>query len=193
MQSKDILASLKVTEGEYLAETVDVRVIRDHESLEVEGRKVELKAGSELRMPRWLARSLAKKGIVQIVEHERVDYNEVSKYAFLEGQGSPAPLSLVRLPKSFYIKYREYMEGMKEELKSTGDHRVLGEMERARAAMSELVNMRLRKILLAVQIGVKLEDIRDRLAYEEEALYISLQDTIKEWKRRCALLEEDKE
>lgn len=187
----DLEGTLEIVEGKYLFEKVDVKVLRDVGVVSIDtGEKVELKAGVEVKIPRWLAKKLESEGAVEIVGGESIDYSEVSKYAFLEGQSSPAPLSLIKLPKDFYLKFREYLRSLEEKVREGRDKRVIEEYEKAQAAILELISVRLRKLLLAVQMGVRLEDLRDKLAYEEEVLYAILKGLIKEWKEKCILSSE---
>lgn len=182
---------LELVEGQHLLEEVDVKVLKDYGRVEVgEGKGLELRAGLELKIPRWLAKKLEHDGIVEIIGSESMSYSEITKYAFLESQSSPAPLSLVKLPKDFYIRLRSYLRSLEDKIRETGDNRIYGEYEKARTAVLELVGIRLRKILLAAQMGVKLEEVREKLAYEEETLYSLLKNLVEEWKVKTTLIRE---
>ena len=178
---------LKAIESKYLVEDVDVRVLRDYEALKINDKVINLRRGSEVKVPRWLARKLAKEGYVTIITKEEISYDEISRYVFLEGQGGPAPASLIKLPKNFYIMYRDYIKSLTSALKEKYEPKLLEELEKSKRAVQELVNVRLRKILIAVQMGIPIEELRDRLAYEEEVLYSSVSRIIREWNKECVL------
>jgi DNA replication factor GINS len=128
------------------------------------------KAGSVINAPTPLLEILIKRGIASLLEEDRINSEEILKRVWLENR---SPSELRELPKDFYVRARLSMLGNDQK-----NQRVLTQQLR------ELVQVRLRKILMLLAINPGLADSReflDKLTIEEEALVKSIAPLIKEF------------
>jgi len=169
-------------ECEYLLESVDVKCLKDHGSISFNGETYTLRKDAEIRLPRVLALDLARRGIVKIIEDETFNLGNISKAYFLEKQAlTSSPHTLTALPKNFYLKYREYILKLNERLREKYSRELLEELEKAQREIEDLVRIRLRKILTSIYLGVNIDEIREKLTYEELILCKLLRELIDEW------------
>ncbi len=119
------------------------------------------KAGSPVTLPAGLFRILMKRGLVDLLEGEKIGPDEVLKRYWIENKSA----ELRELPKDFYIRVRLTLDSMGNSENGNG-----------RALLNQvktLAQLRLRKILTSLVMNVNLVDSReflDRLTYEEEFL-----------------------
>ncbi|BDR91423.1 DNA replication complex GINS family protein [Vulcanisaeta souniana] len=128
------------------------------------------KAGSIINAPPNVLEVLIKRGVVSLLDEDKVGSEEILKRVWLENR---APSELRELPRDFYVRARLSMVG--------GDQKSVRIYAQQ---LRELAQLRLRKILtlLAVNPGIAdSRDFLDKLTVEEEMLVKSIAPLIKDF------------
>ncbi|MHC1563999.1 MAG: hypothetical protein ACXQTF_01550 [Candidatus Hecatellaceae archaeon] len=138
-----------------------------------------LEEGDRFETPWWIAEALVESGVA-LLEEVEVEFGlvELQKVRLLEGmqqQRRPA-----ELPENFYPKLRRLIRRLKSEASRNAEKMV--EFNKAYQWASDLVALRLNKIMnMALARGEAGESLKN-LTEEELALYRRLHQTIEEWR-----------
>lgn len=140
-----------------------------------------LEAGERFEAYRWMAEILARSGVAKPEEEEALSLTELQKVRLIEGmQQQRRPGSL---PESFYPKLRRMLRKLKAEASRNPEKIV--EYNKAYQWASDLLALRLNKIVgMALARGEAGESLKN-LTGEELALYHSLHKLIEEWRRQA--------
>ncbi len=109
----------------------------------------------------------------EIVEDFKLNYERILEYQWLERRSD----SIRQIPKDLYVKARlTLQEGLIKEAEK--------EIRQIQAALRELVQLRLKKILSAVAMNPDLaltREFLEKLTFEEEVLVRQIAKLVKEW------------
>ena len=174
----------------YLNSEVRVLVLRDHPRINIPGLETELKRGSEITLPRWVAKYLEEQGIVEIKE-QKLTLKDIGRIAFLETRYiSKPPSEMLSLPDNFYQKLREYLSNLKAKISEKPTIESVNEHTRLLSYIYDILRSRIQKILILAQLGEDVKDVLNKLAPEELILYKSIRTTIEKWQKIVLGIEE---
>ncbi|AHC51242.1 hypothetical protein SUSAZ_04115 [Sulfolobus acidocaldarius SUSAZ] len=131
-----------------------------------------LNKGTEDEIELWLANILQDRGIVKMIDMVTID--ELGKILFQEKQTASVPASLIKLPKDFYFKVRTLFN----ELKKKNDVATYENIKKAYQMLSEIMSIRIRKIIQLAYLNVEDENLMDRMTTEEILLYKNIKYAI---------------
>ena len=187
MPRLDLETRLAVIEARYELRPVRVMVVRDAGRIRVDGVEYELRKGTEVEIPRWMARVLAERGIVEPLESP-MTLDDVARvhYMVTEAQSLADTPSL---PEDFYLRARDYLESLRRELRRRPDPQLLDELGKAEVYLEEIVTKRLWTVLQLLRSPSARAEVYERLSSEEKALHDTLHEAIEEWRKRISPVE----
>lgn len=142
------------------------------------GGPVRVRRGDEIELPRWQAKMLADRGLVE-VRDEPIDLKTVNIYHYREKKKVGAN-QLSELPQDFYPKAFELVERLDRLIQEKPYHMLIRDREILEKNLVELSEARLAKI---IRLAMTEEGgVRERLTPEETVVYDRLLDTIKGWR-----------
>ncbi len=174
----DIRERLRLLEKDYELEPVRVLVLRDVEIPTPSG-VTRVQRGEELDLPRWQARELREKGVVDIKEAE-IGSEDIARVHFAEVHSRGA-IQLAQLPPRFYLKVREYIESLNRAIKENPSPSLFNDRANTEKLLADIVDRRLNKIVRLVVAGGD-DSVLDKMTPEEKILYKTLLDTIRSWR-----------
>ncbi|RLI33651.1 hypothetical protein DRO53_05065 [Candidatus Bathyarchaeota archaeon] len=141
-----------------------------------------VEAGERFEASRWVAEDLVKAGIARFEEVEaEFSLAELQRVRLLEGmqqQRRPG-----QLPENFYPRLRRLLRRLKAEASKSPEKMV--EYGKAYQWASDLLALRLNKILVLASARGEAGESLKNLTEEELALYRSLHRTVEEWKSQA--------
>lgn len=180
--ARTVAAGLELARLAYEASTVRVMVLRDQGRIVAGGSSYELRKGTEIEMPRWLARILAAEGVVELVETP-LTLEDIARTHF--GTMTAKTVGeLEQLPREFYQQVAEYVRVLDERVRREFNAVLLEEKQKATMYASEIAGKRLSMILQALRTMTALGELHAKLTVEEEVLLDTLTEAINEWRRR---------
>ncbi len=168
--------SVKLAELYHMLSPIRVAVLRDLGKIRVEGGWETYQRGDEAGIPYWIATFLEKRGDVEIRETRLTD-TDIGKYLMIERRikgGSFHPLR-----ERFYLEARELIRRLKKE--GEGKPENILRIVKAEGNLSDIVRIRLRKILSAAFLSTKIDEIIEKLLPEERGLLLELSIIIQKW------------
>ena len=155
-----------------------VAILKDLGRVRVEGGWETFAKGDEASLPLWLVKELIKAGYADLREQKLSDA-EVGKYLMVEkslksGEFSP-------LKERFYMEVKELLKEFKESPIKTSED-ALRKM-RLESNVSDLVRIRLRKLVQIAFLKGEVSEFMDKILPEEKVLLNALSDVISEWLR----------
>lgn len=136
----------------------ETRVTFKHDlKLDVVGFHIDAKDGDISMIPRWLAKVLNKKEVVDIQDIDSSSY--VSRSLNRERIARPHDLS--GIDPDFYIRMKDYLEDSKE-----------FDRERFGVSLNSFIASRLEKIAKLAAASPLSPDLKDKLSVEEYELYL---------------------
>jgi len=163
---------------DYEAKGVRVLFLKNYRGLPTSAGRVNARRGDELELPRWQARILEERGIVE-VKDKKLDIDTVNTYHYREKRKTAAN-QLSPLPSDFYLKARELVEELNKLIKEKPSHMLLKDREILEKNLIELAETRLLKIVrLALTSS---EEFRERMTPEETLVYMNIHDTASTWR-----------
>ncbi len=174
--------SLRAVKEAYMEENVKVIVVADYDVDSYMGKRIALRKGEEVELPRWIANALSEKGIVKLKTPYSVSVGDLSRYAFLESRSSH-PSSLQALPKNIYLEYREYISSLSKQLKENFNPEIFEELRKAENFMNEIVRYRLSKILRVALGRGTMKEIVEKMTREELILFREISNIIEKWEK----------
>ena len=160
----------------HLLSPVRVAVLKDLGRIRVEGGWETFVKGDEASIPLWLALALQDTGYVEIRE-QRVGDSDVGKHLMVERGLKGGEFQALK--ERFYLEVRELLKRMKNE-SATSPEEII-KLVKLESNLSDLLRIRLRKIVQISFLGAKPEDFMDKLLLEERVLFLVLRDVIREW------------
>jgi len=155
---------------------VKVAVLRDLGRVRIEGGWETFVKGDEANLPYWLAKELLRAGYVDLREQKITD-TEVGKYLMIE-KGLKSS-EFTSLKERFYMEIKEILKNFKE-LSTKSSENVLRRM-RFESNVSDLVRIRLRKLVQIAFLKEEVSEFLDKVLPEERLLLLTLNEFIGEW------------
>jgi len=156
--------------------SVRVAVLKDLGRVRVEGGWETFNRGDEASIPLWAFRELRRHGYVDIREQPLAD-SDIGKY--LMNEKSLKGNKFTPLRERFYLEVKELLRALKESPTRTSEEAL--RKIRVESNLSDLIRIRLRKIVQIAFLGANLEDYMGLLLPEERVLLLLLKEIIAEW------------
>jgi len=163
----------------FLAKKVRVMVLKDLGNVRADGEVYELRKGTEVELPRWLARTLQQQGIVKILETPltiddiaRVHFNVFNARSLRE---------LEAVPEYFYLQVQEYLEELSRRIREEFNAALLDERRKAELYMLEIVSRRITALLQALRSPAAVAEISSKLSMEERVLADAMKSLLDDW------------
>ena len=181
----------KVKALDFIFENSLVRVIANRNCPEIKlaGLTVgPFDEGNEYEVLFWVAQELEKFGVVRFRSEEILDSNKLFKIHWKERVQPVGQIS--ELPKDFYPKLRRFMAKLGVEAVKSPEK--MREYEKVKQLTTDIVNLRLKKIVSLASAPAQAEHMLKNLTAEERLLYEQIYKLINQWKT-CILKFEEKE
>ncbi|MEM3703524.1 MAG: hypothetical protein QXX79_03775 [Candidatus Bathyarchaeia archaeon] len=177
----------KIKALDFMFENSPVKVIANRNCPEVKlaGLVVgPFEEGNEYEVLFWVARELEKFGVVRLRDEELLDTAKLYKVHWKERVQTAGQIS--ELPKDFYPKLRRLLSELKVETSKNPEK--MREYEKVKQLAQDILNLRLKKIVLFASAPAQTEQILRNFTAEERLLYKQIYKLINKWKSQ--LLEE---
>ncbi len=168
--------SVKLAEIYHMLSPVRVAVLRDLGRVRVEGGWETYQRGDEAGIPYWMATFLEKRGDVEVREPKLTD-TDIGKYLMIERRMKGS--SFHSLKERFYLEARELIRRLREEGRENPEN--VMKAVKVEGNLSDIVRIRLRKILNAAFLSTKIDEIVEKLLPEERGLLLELSAVIQKW------------
>jgi len=142
--------------------------------------------GNEYEILYWVARELERFGVVRFRSEELLDSAKLSKIHWKERVQTAGQVS--ELPRDFYPKLRRLLAGLKDEAAKNPEK--MREYEKVKQLATDIVNLRLKKIVALASAPAQTEHVLRNLTAEERLLYEQIYKVINHWKTRLLEFEE---
>jgi len=136
--------------------------------------------GNEYEVYFWVAKELAKAGVVHFREDDVLDSTKLFKVQWKEGVQIPGQISDV--PDDFYPKLRRFLSDLKQQASKQSEK--YQEYDRAKQLARDIVNSRLKKIVSLSSAPTQSDQVLKKLTSEEKVMFEQLVKIISEWKAR---------
>jgi DNA replication factor GINS len=153
---------------EYLLEEIRI-TFKSDVKVSINDINIDAKEGDILLLPRWLAKNLSRKKLIDVQDNETSSY--VSKALNRERISKPHDISGVDV--DFYIRVNDYLEGLNEKEKET-----------LSVSLNSFVMSRLEKIVKLAAASSLSAEMETKLSAEERQLYNFVHSSslaFKEW------------
>lgn len=174
---------LKLKQLDFRFENNVVKAIanRNYPQIQLAGLKVgPFEEGNEYDVYYWVAKELAQEGVVHFREDDTLDSAKLNKVQWKERIQVAAKISEVS--PDFYPQIRRYLLNAKEEITKHPEPIKVQEYERAKHLAHDIVNARLKKIVMLAAGPTWQEQITNKLTAEEKILHHQLSKIINEWR-----------
>lgn len=176
-------SSVKLEDLDFIFENEKVKVVanRNHPEIRLAGLTVgPFEEAKEYEVMYWIARELERMGIAKFREEEKLDLIKLHKIHWKErAQTSRA---IAELPEGFYPKLRRLLEELRR--KAVRDPEKMRDYEKAIRIAKDIVNCRMRKIVLLASATAKTNQLLEKLTEEERILYNQINSIIGEWRTK---------
>ncbi len=172
-------AGLRLARLAYEASTTRVMVVRDAGRLVVGGAVYELRKGTEVELPRWLARLLAEEGVVEPLE-QPITLNDIAR-AHFSAASARTVSELEQLPRDFYQQVSEYVRELDARVRREFDPALLDERSKAAQYTREILSKRVGMILLSLRSPTAMGELYSKLTLEEQVLLDVLTRALERW------------
>ncbi len=153
---------------QYLLEEIRV-TFKSDVKVSINDINIDAKEGDILSLPRWLAKNLSRKKLIEVQDNETSSY--VSKALNRERISKPHDISGVDV--DFYIRVNDYLESLNEKEKET-----------LSVSLNSFVMSRLEKIVKLAAASSLSAEMETKLSAEERQLYNFVHSSsmsFKEW------------
>ncbi|MEB3764892.1 MAG: DNA replication complex GINS family protein [Desulfurococcales archaeon] len=176
----DIDLQLELISIDYQSRLVRVIILSNIENpIPTPAGLIRVRKGDELDLPRWQAKLLEEKGIVEIKDQD-LDLDTINMFHYKEKRKTAAN-QIVPLPQDFYPKSFELVKKLDELIRENPSHMFVKDREILEKNLSELAEARLMKI---IRLATTDEGgLRDRLTPEETVVFDRLHGVISAWRR----------
>ena len=144
----------------------------------VTDKPMDLRKGSEVELPRWVAEVLVEDGVAKF--KDVIDLNYINAYHYKEKR-TASTSQLSQLPPDFYVKVKEYIKSLEESLRSSPNFMLLNDREVSEKNLLEISQIRLGKIIRLAQTEVQ-EDVTPLLTPEETLVYSLVREVVESWR-----------
>ncbi len=179
----DNVAAAKICTLDFCYENSMVKIIanRNCPEIKLSGLTVgPFDEGNEYEVYFWVAKELAKAGMVHFREDDVLDSTKLFKVQWKEGVQIPGQISDV--PDDFYPKLRRFLSDLKQQASKQSEK--YQEYERAKQLARDIVNSRLKKIVALSSAPTQSDQVLKKLTTEEKVMFEQLVKIISEWKAR---------
>ncbi|MCW4010772.1 MAG: hypothetical protein NWF05_09165 [Candidatus Bathyarchaeota archaeon] len=174
---------LKLDDLDFRFENTRVKVIanRNFPKVTLTGISIgPLQEGNEYDIHFWIARELAKAGIVHFREEDSLDATKLYKVQWKERVQVAGQIS--ELPEDFYPKLRRYLKQLKKDLARQPEK--ITEYQKTRHLADDIVNSRLKKIVSLSSGPTQSEYIINKLTAEEKLVYMQMGKIVSQWRNQ---------
>ena len=181
--------SYKIKALDFMFENSPVKVVanRNYPEIKLAGLTVgPFHEGNEYEILYWVARELERFGVVRFRSEELLDSAKLSKIHWKERIQTAGQVS--ELPRDFYPKLRRLLAGLKDEAAKNPEK--MREYEKVKQLATDIVNLRLKKIVALASAPAQTEHVLRNLTAEERLLYEQIYKVINHWKTRLLEFEE---
>ncbi|RLI19998.1 hypothetical protein DRO54_07235 [Candidatus Bathyarchaeota archaeon] len=168
---------------DFIFENEKVKVIanRNYPEIKLTGLSIgPFKESAEYEVAYWIAKELERMGIVKFREEEKLDLIKLHKIHWKEK--AQTSRTMAQLPGNFYPKLRRFLEELKT--KAIKDPEKMRDYEKAVSIAKDIVNCRLRKIVLLASTAAKTNQLLEKLTEEERILYHQISEIINDWRAK---------
>ncbi|AEM38241.1 hypothetical protein Pyrfu_0369 [Pyrolobus fumarii 1A] len=177
-------AKLEALRIRYETRPVRVMVVKEVGKIVIDGVEIELRKGTEIEVPRWIAKVLEEKGIVEPLESP-MSLDDIARVHFIVTEARSLA-DTPSLPEDFYFRAADYLRRLETELRRRPEPQLLEEKSKAELYFEEIVSRRLWTILQLLRSPGARAEVYEKLSPEEKTLHDDLLARIEEWKRRVA-------
>jgi DNA replication factor GINS len=170
---------LRLARLAYESSTVRVMVLKDAGRVVVGDSTYELRKGTELELPRWLAKLLAEEGVVELLETP-LSLNDIARAHFSATSASTVA-ELEQLPRDFYQQVAEYIRNLDTRVRREFDPALLEERHKASQYVKDIASKRVGILLRALRSPTAIGELRDKLTPEEQVLFNTLSLVLETW------------
>jgi hypothetical protein len=173
--------SSKIRDLDFSFENSPVKIVANRNCPEIKlaGKLVgPFEEGEEHEVQYWIAQNLVKSGIARFRESELLDSTKLYKIQWKERVQTLRQVS--KLPENFYPRLRRYMTELKEEI--TKNPEKAREYEKVKHLTQDVLNARLKKIVLLSSASAQTEQVLRNFTSEERFLYKHLFKIVNEWR-----------
>ncbi len=178
----ELLAWLKLYDYDYCVKPVRAAVIRDMGRMTIDGVELELRKGTEIELPRWAAKELERRGIVEVLE-KPLTVKDIARIHF-SVISAHTPVELDPLPQYFYNSVREYYKELDQVIREKYSSALLEEKSKAANYIVGIVSKRLSLILQVLRSPSSIAEIESRLAPEEKILLDVMRRIMEKWEEK---------
>lgn len=173
---------LELIELSYKLKPVRVMVVKDYGSLEIDGATYELRRGTEVEIPRWIAEVLKEAGVVEVLE-TGLGLEDIARIHF-STHSVKSVRELERLPENFYMQAKEYLRELDARIRRELNPMLLEEKQKAELYLVEIIGRRLSMIVQVLRSFASLVEVYERFSEEEKLLADVLRGLIEEWRKK---------
>lgn len=157
---------------------VEIPIVVEKEGKEsVGGLEIKLKPGMKIKLPYPYAAELVSKNEARIDADAFKSALNLKKLCWNEEKSE----GLQPLEEGFYLKLMLYVSHLKSEV-AKGSAESEAELKNIRIAFSDLISLRLKKIVMLAVISPQVDrDKMKNMTREEQILYTQLCNTINSW------------
>ncbi len=178
-------ALIELATSYHMLSPARVAVLRNLNKVRLENGWESFVRGDEATLPYWMATALSSEGYVDLREQKLTD-SDVGKYLLVE-KGLKSN-EFTSLKERFYLEARQLMNSLKNSpIRGSED---LAKLIKLEGNLSDLLRIRLRKIVQIAFLGGKPEEYVDRLLPEERALFVLVREMIASWSEEVLSLGE---
>lgn len=179
----------KIKSLDFIFENSPVKVIANRNCPEIKLAGLTIgpfEEGNEYEVLHWAARELEKFGVIRFRSEELLDSAKLYKIHWKERVQAVGQIS--ELPKDFYPKLRSFLAALREE--SAKHPEKMREYEKTKQLATDILNLRLKKIVSLASAPAQTEHILRNLTAEERLIYEQIFGLINKWKNRLLEFEE---
>lgn len=183
-------AAKTIDDLDFIYENSIVRVIADRNGPEIKLGGITVgpfEEGNEYEVRTWIANELEKTRIARRREDERLDSAKLYKIQWKERAQTAG--QIIRPAENFYPELRRYIKEVKEESKYSPEK--MREYERAMQLTQDIVNSRLKKIIMLATTPNQSDHVLRNFTDEEKFLYDQLTKLIHSWRSKITELSEE--
>ncbi len=173
---------LELLELEYMLQPVRVMVVKESGKVLIDGVELELRRGTELEIPYWLAEVLEENKAVNIIKTPlalkdigRVHFSTINTRSLAE---------LEQLPKFFYREVRTYLENLDKKIREVPEPQLIDEKKKAEHYLYDIIDRRLLLLLNAIRSPTTITELSSKLSQEEVILWELLYRVVELWKKK---------
>lgn len=174
---------IEFLERDYAEEEVRVEIVSKPCKVFLHEGLVELSRGAEYSVPRWIAKMLVSEGVARLKDGE-VSIERLSSIAYNE-ESLIQKLSLVKIPRYFYLNVKSAIEDLESKLKSGGgvELSLIDDYKKLEELIYTIGRIRVKKILNYVLLTSIPQDFLDKMSEEEKVMYSIVRGALEVWRR----------